>query len=304
MPSNIDLRHLETFLVVVEEMSFGRAAERLRIAQPPLSRQIQRLEDALDVRLFDRTRPQIQLTEAGRAFVPEARQILRQVERGVQVAQRASRGEVGQLLIGFEGSLSSDIVPLSISSYQQQFPEVSVTVQEMPTGDQLQALLKEQIDLGFIVPRVADEALVVETVAREPLVLALSEDHPLAVQDEVEIQQLRNEKFITGSSVDRCGLHRAINDVCYQAGFIPNVSQVTNEIQLTLGFIAAGIGIALLPNSIRGLQKDGVVYRPVKPATAASSLAIAWPQNHSNPALTHFLQVVRAIANSTSNGSP
>lgn len=300
MPSNIDLRHLESFLVVVEEMNFGRAAERLRIAQPPLSRQIQRLEESLNVRLFDRTRPQIQLTEAGRVFVPEARRILSQVERGVQIAQRAAQGEIGQLLIGFEGSSSSDLLPLSVRSYQQQFPGVSITVQEMPTGDQLQALLKEQIDLGFIVPRIADESLVVETVLQESLVLALPEDHPLAAQDEIEVLQLRNESFIVGSPGDRCGLHNAVMNICHQAGFIPKVTQVTNEMQLTLGLIAAGVGIALLPNSIQGLHRKGVVYRSLQPPTAASSLAIAWRQNQANPALPNFLEVVR----NTASGSP
>ena len=302
MPSNIELRHLETFLVVVEEMNFGRAAERLRIAQPPLSRQIQRLEESLGVKLFDRTKPQIQLTEAGQAFVPEARRILMQVERGVQTAQRASGGQVGQLLIGFEGSCSSDIVSLSIQSYQQQFPDVNVMVQEMPTGDQLQALLEEQIDVGFILPRLAEESLVVETVVQEPLVLALSETHPLAVQNEVQVQQLRNERFIMGFPGDRCGLYAAVMSICHQAGFIPQVSQVTNEMQLTLGFIATGMGVALLPSSIRRFHRDGVVYRPVQPCGAAIVLAIAWLQGNSNPTLPNFLQVVRDTASSGDNG--
>lgn len=293
MPFNIELRHLETFLVVVEEMNFGRAAERLRIAQPPLSRQIQRLEESLDVKLFDRSRPQIRLTEAGQAFAPEARRILMQVKRGVQTAQRASRGEVGQLLIGFEGSTSSDIAPLAIQSYQQQFPDVQVMVQEMSTSDQLQALLEEQIDVGFVAPRLADESLVMETVVEEPLILALSEAHPLATQNEVEVRRLRDECFIMGFPGDRCGLYAAVMSICHQAGFIPRVSQVTNEMQLTLGFIAVGMGVALLPNSIQRFHRDGVVYRPVQPATAAISLAIAWRQDHSNPALPHFLQTVR-----------
>ncbi|NEP53112.1 MAG: LysR family transcriptional regulator [Moorea sp. SIO3C2] len=297
MLSNIELNHLKTFLVVAEEMNFGRAAERLHIAQPPLSRQIKRLEESLGVQLFHRTKPQIQLTEAGRALVLEARRILKQVDLGVQVTQRASRGEIGQIILGFEGFSSADIVPLSIQAYKQQFPDVHIVAKEMSTGEQVQALLEQRIDLGFIVPRKVDESLMVETILREPLVLAVSETHPLASQEQVQLGQLQDEPFIMGLNTDQCGLYSAVIRVCHQAGFTPEVSQVTNETQLMLGFVAAGMGIALLPNSIRRFRRDGVVYRSVQPSTAEIVLAIAWRITNLCPTLEQFLQVVRNTAN-------
>ena len=150
--ANIELRYLQYFLAVAAELNFGRAAERLNIAQPPLSRQIRRLESELGVELFYRTKRRVELTEAGKVFLEEARQILSQVEKSVQVAQRASRGEIGRLVVGFEGSSAYDVVPLSLKVYRERFPEVDLVVYGMTTAEQVQALHQAQIGVGFIVP--------------------------------------------------------------------------------------------------------------------------------------------------------
>jgi DNA-binding transcriptional LysR family regulator len=297
MLSNIDLQHLQTFLVVVEEMNFGRAAERLHIAQPPLSRQIQRLERNLGVELFFRTKPQIQLTAAGKVLAAEAKKILKQVDLAVQLTQRASRGEIGQIVIGFEGSSLSDIVPLSIKIYREQFPEVKIYVQEMSTTEQLQALQEERIDLGFIVPQQVNETLIVQTIREESLVVAIAKSHPLATQAEIEIQQLQNEHFLVGFKDFRCGLDAEVIKVCHQAGFSPNVVQVTNEMQLILGFVAAQMGVALLPSSIKNIVREGVVYLPLVSSTVKIALAIAWRKDTACSTLNNFLKVVNTIAN-------
>jgi DNA-binding transcriptional LysR family regulator len=295
MLSNIDLQHLQTFLIVVEEMNFGRAAERLHIAQPPLSRQIQRLEKNLGVELFLRTKPQIQLTAAGKVLAVEAKKILKQVDLAVQLTQRASRGEIGQIVIGFEGSSLSDIVPLSIKTYQQQFPEVKIDVQEMSTAEQLQALYEERIDIGFIVPQQVNDTLMVKTIREEPLVVAIAQSHPLATQEEIEIQQLQQEHFLVGFRDFRCGLDGEVMKVCHQAGFSPNVVQVTNEMQLILGFVAAQMGVALLPSSIKNIIREGVVYRPLVSSTVKIALAIAWRKDTPCSTLDNFLQLVDKI---------
>ncbi|BAU67386.1 LysR family transcriptional regulator [Stanieria sp. NIES-3757] len=293
MFSNLDLQHLQTFLVVAEEMNFGRAAERLHIAQPPLSRQIQRLEKNLGVELFNRSKPQIQLTSAGKVFVREATKILKQVDLGVQLTQRASRGEIGKLAIAFEGSSLSDLVPRSIQSFRQQFPEVEILIQEMPTKQQIQALLEERIDLGFIVPQQQLDNLMSEIILEESLVVAIAKDHPLASQEKIEIGQLQQESFLVGFNDGSCGLDRTVIQVCQQAGFEPKLMSVTNEMQLILGFISTGMGVALLPNSIRNIQRKGVVYLPLQSSTVTSSLAIAWREDTPCSTLDNFLNIVR-----------
>ncbi len=136
---------------MAEELNFGRAAIRLQIAQPPLSRQIRQLEEELGVELFYRTKRRVELTEAGQAFLKETRQILAQVEQSVQVVQRASRGEIGRLVVGFEGSSTYDVIPMSLKVYRQRFPEVELVVYAMTTEEQIQALLEDRIGLGFVV---------------------------------------------------------------------------------------------------------------------------------------------------------
>ena len=296
MKPHIELYHLEAFLTVAEEMNFKRAAERLHIAQPPLSRQIQRLELDLGVKLFYRTKRQVQLTEAGRAFLEEARRILSQVEQGIRVAQRASRGELGRLVLGFEGSSACDIIPFSLKVYQERFPDVELVVQEMATGEQLLALHEERIGIGFIVPPFNDEALAVETVWREPLILALPETHSLSAQWDVPVQELRSETFITGPRNSRCGLYEQTIAICQQAGFSPRIIQEAKEMQIMLGFIAAGLGIALLPASFKHFQRPGVIYRRLQPSTPEIELAIAWRRDDPSPVLQAFLEVVREFA--------
>ena len=155
--------------------------------------------------------------------------------------------------------------------------------------------MENQLDLGFLVARDADESLRIETILSESLVVALSENHPLSEQAMVQLTQLREELFIMGFWDSRCGLYTTVMDVCRQAGFEPNAIQVTNEMQLTLGFVAACMGIALLPNSIRHFHRNGVVYRPLQAPTRELSLAIAWQPDNQRLTLPNFLQVIRAI---------
>jgi DNA-binding transcriptional LysR family regulator len=295
MDFDIELRHLETFLVVAEEMNFKRAARRLNIAQPPLSRQIRRLEQDLGVTLFQRTQRRVQLTEAGQALVTEARQILATIEQSIRVVQRANRGEVGKLVVGFEGSSAYEVVPFSLKVYQEQFPSVEVIVHQMTTGQQVQALIEERINVGFLVPLLRDENLMMETVLQEPMILALPENHPLSNQSEIDLQDLANESFIVGPHQQRCGLYEQVIVACRQAGFSPKVVQETEEMQITLGFIAAGLGVALLSASAQNIRRPGVVYRTLTPPIPKMELAIAWRINNQSSILQGFLTVVRAF---------
>jgi DNA-binding transcriptional LysR family regulator len=291
--ANIELRSLKYFVVVAEELNFGRAANRLQIAQPPLSRQIQRLERELGVELFERLNRRIQLTPAGHVLLQEARQLLLQVEQVISLTQKAGRGEVGQLVVGFEGSFSYDIVPFSFKAFQAQYPDVTLVVHEMTTGNQQQALLENQIDIGFVVPPIDNTQLSVETVLREKFVLAVPEAHPLATQSEVRIHNLVNEPFVMGPHEKQCGLYLQVLRICEEAGFSPIIVQETNEIQMLLGFVAAGLGISLLPASVRSFQRSGIAYCDLHPPVPEIELAIAWKTEHPSLVLQRFLAVVR-----------
>lgn len=289
----MELRQLQYFLAVAEELNFGRAAARLGIAQPPLSRQIRQLEQELGVELFRRTKRRVELTEVGRVFLEEARQILSQVEQGVRVAQRASRGEIGRLVVGFEGSSTYDVIPVSLKVYRERFPEVELVVYAMTTEEQIQALLENRIGIGFVVSPLNDKRLAIEIILREALILAIPESHPLVARNEVRVRELEGESFIMFQRNRGCGLYDQAIAVCQRAGFSPRVIQEADEMQVMLGFVAAGLGITLLSASVQQFQRPGVVYRTLQPSTPKVTLALAWRRDDPSAVLQAFIEVVR-----------
>ncbi|MBI4784086.1 MAG: LysR family transcriptional regulator [Oscillatoriophycideae cyanobacterium NC_groundwater_1537_Pr4_S-0.65um_50_18] len=293
----MELRQLHYFLAIAEELNFGRAAQRLNIAQPPLTRQIQQLEQELGVQLFNRTSRRVELTEVGKLFVDEAQRILEQVDHSLLTIQRANRGEVGQLVVAFEGSSAYDIIPLSLKAYRERFPEVELTVLGMTTNQQVEALRSGQIQIGFVVPPLQGqvEDLEVEAVIQSPLVLALPEAHPLAAKSTVKVRSLVKESFIMGQRNSGCGFYDQVITFCHRAGFSPTIKQEVNEMQVLLGLIAAGFGVAILPGSAKQFQRSGVVYRDLQPASSEVALAIAWQKNDSSPLVQAFLQIVRDV---------
>jgi len=294
---DIELRHLYYFVAVAEELNFGRAAERLHIAQPPLTRQIRQLEQALGVRLFHRTTRRIELTEAGQVYLIEARRVLTQVQEGITLARLASKGEVGHLVVGFEGSSAYDIVPLTVKAFKEKFPQIRLSVREMTTGDQVKALHEAHIHVGFVVPPLLENHnLTIETVLKEPLIAALPQNHSLAHQPTIDLADLKDQTFILCPRHHQCGLFDHTISVCHQRGFSPQFTQETNEVQSILGFVAAELGVALLPASVQRLQRSHVIYRKLQPPVEALELAIAWRKEALSPTVEHFIEVVRAIA--------
>lgn len=294
---NIELRHLHYFIAVAEELNFGRAAERLHIAQPPLTRQIQQLEQILGVKLFYRTTRRIELTEAGQVYLAEARRVLTRVQEGVVLARAASRGEVGRLVVGFEGSSAYDIVPLTVKAFREQAPQIALIVREMTTGDQSKALQEGDINVGFVVPPLVDaHDLLIETILREPLIVALPQNHPQAQQDTIDLATLKDQTFVVCPRRYKCGLYDHIIAVCRQKGFSPTFTQETNEVQSILGFVAAELGVALLPSSVKHLQRSQVVYRKLQPPVDELELAIARRREDPSLIVNKFFQTVRNVA--------
>lgn len=294
----MEFRQLHYFLAIAEELSFSQAARRLHMAQPPLTRQIRQLEQELGVQLFERNSRRVELTEVGKVFVLEARRILSQVEQSIVLAQRVSRGEIGRLVIAFEGSSAYDVIPVSLKTYRQRFPHVELVVLGMTTEQQVEALRNNQIQVGFVVPPLQNptEDLVIEAVLEKPLILAMSEAHPLAAQAKVKVRSLANEPFILGQRNSGCGWYDQVIALCHRAGFSPNVVQEVNEMQVLLGLVSAGLGIAIVSGAAQQFGRKGVVYRQLQPASSEVALAIAWREANQSPVLQAFLTIAREVS--------
>jgi len=288
----VELRQLRYFVAVAEELHFGRAAERVGIAQPPLSQQIQRLEAELGVQLFTRNRRRVALTEPGRAFLDEARATIRQAERAMETVQRAARGEVGQLGIGFVGSATFGVMPPILRRFRQRYPDVELTLYELSTAQQVEALGERRIEIGFVRPPVVATDLAIEIIASEPVVAVLPADHRLADADTLRLSELAGEPFVFFPSSFGPGLHARIVGACQQVGFTPRVVQEAIALPTIVSLVSVGIGVSLLPASIRNLGWDSVRYLPLAGDPPHVELAIAWRDDEASPVVQAFVREV------------
>ncbi len=304
MDSKVTLKQLEVFVAVAEELSFGRAALRLHLSQPPITRLIQSLEESLGTRLFDRNKRQVSLTSAGLSLLHEARHILGTVSSGVETVQAVSRGEAGSVIIGFEGMAVFDLIPRSIRAFQKQYPRVEVALREMPSSEQVSALHDRRIHLGFAAGMVRDRKLQTEVIASEPYVLILPKSHPLAESDDVPLRRLAQETFLMCPREHNPTLYDQLILMCDSAGFRPKLIPAPGDAQLILSFIAEGIGIAVGPQSLADLSRRGVVTKKLKPALPSSQLTMILRKGEDAPALKRFLQIVSKTRKAVANGIP
>src|SRR5579885_297450 len=289
----MELRHLRYFVAVAEELHFSRAAERLHIAQPPLSQQIRQLEDELGVRLFERTRRRVELTDAGRMVLEEARRTLAQAERVASTARRASEGSAGFLRVGFSSSAPYTTLPAVLRAFRAQYPEVALNLFERSTEEQIELIAADKIDVAFVRRPVenAPDSLIVRTILREPFVLALPRDHRLCRRREVDIRSLAGEPFVLFPRHAAPGLYDQFAAICRRGGFKPRVAQEAVQMQTIVSLVSAGLGVAIVPASIRKLHRERVAYRPIHPGNATSEMAVVYDRNNSSRALQSFLRV-------------
>ena len=286
----MELRHLRAFVAVAEERHFGRAAERLHMAQPPLSQQIRRLERELKVELFHRTTRRVELAPAGTVLYERAKQILSDADGAADEAQRAARGEVGRLAFGFTGSATYALLPKLATALRTQLPGVELELQgEMLTPAQVSGLEDGSLDLGLLRPPVRRPGLKVEPVLTEPLVAVLPQQHPLAKHGAIDVADLEHEPFVAYPSHFRSVLHDAVERAC---GFKPNVALEVSETATLVSFVAAGIGVSLVPRTVTRFTVEGAVYRPLSKPTQVE-LALAYRQEDTAPVLTRALEIVR-----------
>jgi DNA-binding transcriptional LysR family regulator len=290
----MELRHLRYFVAVAEELHFGRAAARVRIAQPPLSQQIRQLEQELGVTLFTRANRRVDLTSAGRAFLEEATRVLTQAEQAVRTAQRASRGEIGRLAIGFVPSADLDVLPRVLRVWKARFPYVEIELHSLLPPAQVDALRDDRLQIGFLRLPVDASGLVVAPILREPLLAALPRGHRLARSARVRLADLAEETMILFPSHVAPEYHDVFLGACRRAGFTPKVLH-PGSMQTNLGLVSAGLGVALMPASIRNLRRAGVVYRPLAPPVPQVEMAIAYRRDARSTVLAAFLDVLHEV---------
>ncbi|HZA44900.1 MAG TPA: LysR family transcriptional regulator [Rubrobacter sp.] len=293
----MDLRRLRYFVVAAEELNFSRAAGRLRIAQPPLSAQIKQLENELGVLLFDRTGRGVRLTDAGYVLLEEARRIFIQLEQTARMVERVGSGQVGRLSLGFVPSATNEVLPPVLYEFQKSFPEVELFLHEMMPDQVVQRLHGKQIDVGFFYLPFDDSALDTRPVSREPLVVALPETHPLATEPEIDLRSLEREPFVLPRRYNMPGLYGQVTEVCRQAGFTPRpVQKDVWLMQTIVGLVASGIGVGLVPCSLRNFRRKGVVYKTVRGLSPTVEMGAIWRRSDSSAVLSAFLSIVGEVA--------
>ena len=290
----MELRHLKYFVAVAEELHFGRAARRLHIAQPPLSQQIKNLEDELGVKLFDRTKRTIKMTDAGIYFFKEAKQLLLNVEQAAEVARRIYRGQVGRLVVGFVGSVVYTFLPEGLRLFRERFPDVELVLQEINTAEQIKLLHSSSIDVGFHYSGAQDPLLTCRRLTQAPLMVVLPKKHALANRKSLDIRELAQEPFIANTRSTEPVVLDAFISLCHSAGFSPKIAQEAGQVQTVLGLVASGLGTSLLPDYIKNIRRPGVQYIPLSGPCPTVKLAIVWRSDNSSELIKSFVNVIES----------
>jgi DNA-binding transcriptional LysR family regulator len=298
----MELRQIRYFIAVAEEMHFGRAAERLHIVQPALSRQIAALERELGFKLLERTKRKVAFTPAGELLFSEAKGSLQRLDKAIASAGLTARGELGQLEIGYIGPAMWSVLRLILQEHRVRKPEMKVDLIELDGDIQIQRLRDGLLDIGFLRPVAHEELLVFETIWHEQTLIALPENHPLAAVDEVDLVDLRDETFVVMNRRRARVQHDALHALFRQHGFSPNV--VEGNTPSSLNLVALGQAVAAVPESLQGLPIAGVVFRPVRGPSPVWDLAVAYRRDDPSAALQAFLEIVRRTAAQLSLGAP
>ncbi len=302
----MEFRHLRYFLTVAQELHFTRAAEKLNIGQPPLSQQIQSLEGELGVKLFNRTRRSVALTEAGEHLVIQAKEILR-LSGNLQAELRdIEQGKRGELRIGFTTTgLFVDELSQPLKTYRRHYPDVRISLSEMYSRQQFDALLQQEIDIGYVrlTPGTRQDGLDIRILRRDRLCVVLPEDHPQATADSLPIATMRNASFIFYPETSGAAVPALVRRLCQRAGFTPTVVQEAAEVLTHIGLVAAGVGISVLPRPVDSLRPGGVVFIPLADDDAELCMALVTRSEERNMRILNYLNLA-ALASQDQKGEP
>jgi DNA-binding transcriptional LysR family regulator len=295
----MEIRRLRYFIAVAEELSFTRAAERLHIAQPPLSIQIRALEQEIGARLFDRDQRHVYLTQAGRHLLERARGILAAVEETKAEVRCAELGEIGSLHLGYASSaMFTSTLTSAIKQFQGDYPQVRLTLHEMTSLDQINGLHYRSLDAGIVrkTEVAVPSGIGIEQWYRAPLVAAMAHDHPLCKRRSIGIGDLRKEPFIMYPRESGIGLYWQVLRLCASAGFRPQIAREVQELTTIVGLVDAGVGVAVVPADTRSIKLPGVSYMPLRDEGAFSVLYLAFRESDRNTHLHGLLARLRQKA--------
>ena len=291
---NLELRQLRYFVAVAEELHFGRAAERLHMTQPPLSQAIQGLEELLGAALFVRNRRAVALSPAGEALLPEARRMLGQAGELPELVRRAASGEAGRLALAFVSSADYSVLPPFLRRYRAQYFQVQITLQEATSDRQVDDLLHARVDAGLLIPPLPEKArlaLDYLKVLEEPLILAAPAG--LVPEGPVWLKDVPAAPLIIFPRQIAPALHDAILGCFRAAGITPEIGQQAIQMQTIVGLVSAGMGLALVPQSVAKLMRPGVEYRALRDVTPLVETGLAWRRDNTSPVLQGFLELLR-----------
>jgi len=292
----VELRQLRYFIAIAEEGNFSRAAARLHVSQPPLSTQIKALEQELKVRLLERSNRGVTLTAAGGVFLEESRAVLARLEYARVETQRAGRGDIGTLVVGFVSIADYSILPPALKQFRTAFPQVEVQLHELTTDAQIRELRASRLDLGIGLAPVDEPDLAFERLLREELVLAAPSAHPAAKGDgPIDLRQLSRDSFIIPPRDVAPGLYDLTLGLCHSCGFSPRITQHARQMQTVIGLVSSGMGFALVPSSVRNLKRAGVRYRQLRGKPALVELGILRLHGSDSSLREHFVGALKSV---------
>ena len=292
----MELRHLRYVVTLAETLHFGRAAAQLHLSQPPLSHQVRQLEEELQVKLFHRTKRQVQLTEAGRMFVQEARVILAQAAHASNVASRMNRGEVGQLTVGVAGPADAEIFVDILRTFHTKYPKVHVVLRNLSSLDQTQAINEGRLHVGFVATPIDDAGLSTEPVLRQPIIVALPPEHPLAARHRIPLTALADQPQIMFARSNGPRFFDAVLAACRQAGFSMNIAHEVDNLYTACALVAAGLGVCFVPAGVQEGRSHSIVFRPVTPALPIEmQIALAYKPQSTSELVPLFVEVVKDV---------
>jgi DNA-binding transcriptional LysR family regulator len=300
----MELRHLHAFTTLAEERHFGRAAERLGITQPPLTRQIQQLEAELGVKLFLRNARSVSLTETGARYLSEIQPHLAGLGRAA-VAARARNGKlIGKVRAGFVSNFAYQWMPKLLKAMKKGAPLVKMELLELPGPEQVRMVRERRLDVGFVVLPIADPGLKFRLLVREPLVAMLSENHPMASMAKVSLKALARENFVFCPRFQATGFHELILDLCRSRGFDPHIVHESSSAAATMELVVAEEGVSIVTESASMIEHAGIVFKPLAGKPLMIETAAVWLDESMTPALRSFLdQAIRVTASEREKGS-
>ncbi|TDD41098.1 LysR substrate-binding domain-containing protein [Saccharopolyspora elongata] len=292
----MELRHLQAFVAVAEELNFRRAAVRLHMSQPPLSQQIKRLEHEVGVALLRRTTRQVALTAAGEAFLREARKTLQSAEAAPRLARQAAAGEIGVVRLGFSGQTSYRVMLLIVRKFRERYPNVRFDIlSPLYGGELVDQINQHEVDAGLLRLPVPTEGLCVRELEQHPLAAALPEDHRLARVQQLGLDDLRSESFISYPTNRGSVVNQLVQAACLRHGYSPDFVQEAPDTHTILSLVGAGSGVSLVPSTAAHLKVPGVVLVPVHDAPPIP-LALVWRADDPNPALAGLIGLLDEVA--------